>query len=217
MGPIMKGKFIVLEGIDGSGTTTVANRMHSALLDLEVPVHVTEEPSQGPIGSLIRQVLHGRFVSTGFAGPAAPSWSTMALLFGADRLDHLESEILPNLSDGINVISDRYLHSSLVYQTVTSGDDESLGWIEAVNRFAVTPDIIFFLEVTAEEAQRRRLARRIGHELYEDLPLQQKIAEKYREIFSSHTGSDLVVVDANAPLEKVVEKVLGETRRFMKI
>ncbi len=211
-----EGKFIVLEGIDGSGTTTLANKMHAALLDLEVPVHVTEEPSQGPIGSLIRQVLHGRFVSTGFAGQA-PSWATMALLFGADRLDHLESEILPNLGDGINVISDRYLHSSLVYQTVTSGDDASLDWVAAVNRFARKPDIIFFLDVTAEEAQRRRLARRIGHELYEDLPLQQKIAEKYREIFASYGDGEVVTVDANVPLEKVVEKVLAETRRFMGI
>jgi dTMP kinase len=213
----MEGKFIVLEGIDGSGTTTVAGRMHAALLDLEVPVHVTEEPSQGPIGSLIRQVLHGRFVSTGFSGQGAPSWSTMALLFGADRLDHLESEIVPNLSDGINVISDRYIHSSLVYQTVTSGDDDSLGWIEAVNRFAVTPDIIFFLDVTAEEAQRRRLARRIGHELYEDLPLQQKIAEKYREILGRYRDCRVVMVDAGVPLEEVVKKVLDETRRFMGI
>jgi len=214
---MMEGKFIVLEGIDGSGTTTLANKMHSALLDLEVPVHVTEEPSQGPIGSLIRQVLHGRFVSTGFAGQAAPSWSTMALLFAADRLDHLESEILPNLSDGINVISDRYLHSSLVYQTVTSGSDASLDWIAAVNRFARKPDIIFFLDVTAEEAQRRRLARRIGHELYEDLALQQKIAEKYREILANSKDGKVVVVDANAPLEEVVKKVLDEIRRFMKI
>lgn len=211
----MEGKLIALEGIDGSGTTTQANLLHSALLGSQFPVHVTEEPSQGPIGSLIRQILHGRLISIGLTGQGVPSWSTMALLFAADRLDHLESEILPNLNDGINVISDRYIYSSIVYQTVTSGDDANMQWVELANKYAKRADLIFFLDVDPKEAQKRRLARRIGHELYEDLPLQEKIAEKYREYFKNSQDGKIVIVDGNLPVEEVGNQCLEETKSFL--
>ena len=213
----MSGKLIVLEGIDGSGTTTQANRVQAALFGLHVAIHVTEEPSQGPVGSIIRQILHGRLVSTGFGGMSAPSWSVMALLFAADRIDHLESEILPNLSDGVNVISDRYLHSSLAYQTATSGDEANLDWVRAVNRFARTPDLIFFFDVDPQEAQRRRLSRRIGQELYDDLPLQARIAEQYRKLFRGPQDCRVVTVDANAPVDDVTRVLLGEIKPLLKV
>jgi len=211
----MNGKLITLEGIDGSGTTTQAGLLQSALLDLGVAVHVTEEPSQGPVGSLIRQILHGRLISVGLTGQGAPSWSVMSLLFAADRLDHLESEVIPNLADGINVVSDRYVYSSLVYQTVTSGDDANMDWVRAVNKYAVDADLVFFLDVEPEEAQRRRLSRRIGHELYEDLPLQEKIAEGYREFFKNQKAGKVVFVDGNDGLEAVAQSILEEARKFL--
>ena len=82
-----RGHLIVLEGVDGAGTTTQAERLREAFVRRGLPAHVTAQPSQGPVGMLIRQVLSGRLVQNG-AKP--PSWATMALLFAADRQDHQE-------------------------------------------------------------------------------------------------------------------------------
>ncbi|MFH1435825.1 MAG: dTMP kinase [Pseudomonadota bacterium] len=215
MGSTMNGKLIIFEGVDGGGTTTQANLLRNALLDLDLPVHVTEEPSQGPVGNLIRQILHGRLISVTPTGMGPPSWGVMALLFAADRLDHVESEILLNLRDGINVISDRYVYSSVVYQTVTSGDDANEEWITTLNKYAPPADLIFYLDVDAREAHRRRLARRIGHELYEDSDLQEKIAEKYKKIMNRIKAGRVVMVDGNASVAKVHETCLAEVRPLL--
>ena len=81
-------------------------------------MRATREPSDGPVGTLVRQVLTGRIV---VPGGRAPGWATMALLFAADRMDHVESEIEPFIAEGGVMISDRYDASSLAYQSVSSG------------------------------------------------------------------------------------------------
>src|SRR5512139_742195 len=118
---MIEGLFIAIEGIDGAGTTTQAKLLFDGLRARGLPVHLTREPSDGPIGVLIRQILTGRVVVPGLQGPRAPDWATMALLFAADRLDHVEAEIAPNLADGVTVVSDRYDYSSVAYQSVTAG------------------------------------------------------------------------------------------------
>src|SRR5688572_15881873 len=115
---MVEGSFIVLEGVDGAGTTTHTKILTETLRKRGLPVHPTREPSDGPIGVLLRQMLTGRVVVPGLHGPRPPSWTTMALLFAADRVDHVEAEILPNLMDGVSVISDRYVHSSVAYQSI---------------------------------------------------------------------------------------------------
>src|ERR1700722_13946599 len=104
------GRFVVLEGIDGSGTTTQVARVAGRLRQERVPVRTTREPSDGPIGTLVRHILTGRVV---VPGGLAPGWATMALLFAADRMDHVESEIEPFVSEGGVMLSDRYDASSL--------------------------------------------------------------------------------------------------------
>lgn len=104
---MIDGLFIVLEGVDGAGTTTHTKLLAASLGARGLPVHTTREPSDGPIGVMIRQILTGRLVVPGMNGPRPPTWKTMALLFAADRADHVEAEIEPNLRDGVTVISDR--------------------------------------------------------------------------------------------------------------
>src|ERR1700731_114804 len=99
------GRFVVLEGIDGAGTTTHVAPLAERLRAMRVPVRATREPSDGPVGTLVRQVLTGRVV---VPGGRAPGWATMALLFAADRMDHVESEIGPFVSSGGTLVSDRY-------------------------------------------------------------------------------------------------------------
>src|SRR6516225_6013195 len=85
----MAGRFVVLEGIDGAGTTTHTARLADRLRAAKVEVRPTREPSDGPIGAMIRQILTGRIV---VPGGRAPGWASMALLFAADRMDHVERD-----------------------------------------------------------------------------------------------------------------------------
>ena len=93
----MSGRFVVIEGIDGAGTTTQVGRLVDRLRKKNIQARGTREPSDGPVGTLIRQVLAGRVV---VPGGRAPGWGTMALLFAADRVDHVEAEIEPALAVG---------------------------------------------------------------------------------------------------------------------
>jgi len=141
-----RGRFVVLEGLDGAGTTTQARLLGEALRVSGRRVHVTAEPSGGPAGALARQVLASRVTGADGDGfdPAA-----LALLFAADRLDHVATEIAPKLAAGIDVVSDRFTLSSLAYQGLTTGD---LDWVEQVNARAARPDVTVFLRVRAAVA-----------------------------------------------------------------
>src|SRR5262249_14847135 len=153
------GRFIVLEGIDGAGTTTQTTRLVERLRgEAKAHVKVTREPSDGPIGSLVRQVLTGRIVSP---GGRAPGWATMALLFAADRMDHGGSEMEPFLAQGGIVVSDRYDASSLAYQSVSSGrgGEKAVEWIRQLNKYALRPDLTIVLELAPELAAARREVR----------------------------------------------------------
>src|SRR5262245_58804737 len=119
-----RGRFIVVEGVDGSGSTTHTRLLAKALRKRGHRVHTNCEPTTGPVGGLIRQVLQKRITIPGESGPKSLGWSTMALLFAADRLDHLDSEITPALRKGEWVISDRYDLSSLAYQSLTAPSAE---------------------------------------------------------------------------------------------
>src|SRR5215211_6152531 len=104
----LPGFFIVIEGIDGCGSTTHSKRLAKALRTEGREVRLTCEPTTGPIGALIRHVLQKRLFVPDAEGPRAFAWSTMGLLFAADRLDHLDSTVIPALRDGAIVVSDRY-------------------------------------------------------------------------------------------------------------
>jgi dTMP kinase len=187
------GKLIVLEGIDGSGTTTQARLLCEWLGGRGVAVHLTREPSDGPVGLLIREVLHGSH--------APVAGDTMALLFAADRVDHLAREILPVLQRGTHVVTDRYYHSSLAYQAI----EADRGWVEELNRRARRPDVTFFLDVPAKEAERRRTAAGRPEERYDRLEAQTRIAENYRRLPERLPGEDYRVLDGSRPVDAVQE------------
>jgi dTMP kinase len=202
-----EGLFIVLEGVDGAGTTTHTERLHGALRRA-IPVRSTREPTGGPIGSLLRQALTGRLVTPGAFGPRAPDWGTMALLFAADRLDHLEAEILPMLREGITVISDRYYHSSVAYQSLTAGVDEreSIAWIRELNRYARRPDLTLVLDVPAQVAEERR-RKRGGREIFDDEALQARLGEFYTHLEDHFAGERIVHVNADDSIERVAAAI----------
>lgn len=210
---MIEGLFIVLEGVDGAGTTTHTKLLADALRGRGLPITTTREPSDGPIGALIRQILTGRVVVPGISGARPSSWSTMAALFAADRLDHLEATIHPNLMDGVTVISDRYDHSSVAYQSVTAGGEpETVAWVRELNRHARRPDLTIVLDVSPDEAARRRKERAAGREIYDATELQQQLAEFYRDIERHFPGDRIVHVEAEGSVDEVHAEVLRQVK-----
>ncbi len=203
-----RGKFVVLEGIDGAGTTTQVARLADRLRAQRVAVRATREPSDGPVGTVVRQVLTGRIV---VPGGRAPGWATMALLFAADRMDHVESEIEPFLAEGGVVISDRYDASSLAYQSVSSGSEarDAVEWIRSLNRYVRRPDLTIVLDLPPDVAADRRLLRGEAAQLYDQNEVQRALAAFYKDLAKHMPDDRIVVVDAGGTVEEVHARTLA--------
>lgn len=191
MADLERGSFIVIEGPDGTGTTTQARALAQRLTSDGRSVHVTAEPSSGSIGKLTREWLRDRPMDIA-------AWRTLALLFAADRIDHVANEIQPKLDEGVHVICDRYRLSSLVYQGLHLPDS----WVFDLNRFALRPDHLFVLELTLDEAWQRTQDRSSTRELYDDRQLQATIHKRYGDL-----GPRLGAI--RVPGQGTVEEVTG--------
>ena len=197
----MRGRFLVLEGIDGAGTTTQTAELARRLRARGVRAIATAEPTRGPVGSLVRLALTDRL-----KGPGGREFdrTALALLFAADRLDHVASEILPRLAEGTWVVSDRYALSSLAYQTL----DVPAQFVEAINARAPAPDLTLFLEVPPEIALRRRRAEGSPAEIFERLPLQRKVAASYRRgVAAGGARGPVRVVDGTLGIGAVADEI----------
>lgn len=195
-------KLVVLEGLDGAGTTTQARRLAEALAANGRRCHVTREPSDGPIGRLIREMLTGGHA----IADQAIDQATFGLLFAADRVDHLQREIEPALAAGAIVISDRYYHSSLAYQ----GTGAARAWIATLNQRARRPDLTLFLRVAPEVAAARRVAAGRTEELFEALAMQRRVAAGYDAVMAelAAAGERIVILDGEAGLDAVTQAIV---------
>lgn len=192
----------MIEGLDGAGTTTQVRRLVEHLNARGQRAHGTREPSDGPVGKLIREMLSG-----GHAIEAqAISQSTFGLLFAADRLDHLQREVEPKLAAGTWVVSDRWYHSSLAYQGTGADRD----WIAMINARARKPDITVFLKVRPEVAAERRVAAGRTQELFEDLQMQRDVDAGYRATIEElgAQGEHIITVDGEQPEDDVFVEVV---------
>jgi len=191
-----RGLLIVVEGIDGAGKTTHARRIVRWLRERGIKAHYTFEPTRGAIGKILEEMASKRRVDV----------KVEALLFAADRIDHLNRIIEPLLETGYVVVSDRYVHSSIAYQSITVGDQR---WVEELNKFAEKPDLVILLDVDPEIGLRRIKGRKARFERIEIL---KRVKEKYLEL-AEREG--FKVVDANREVEEVFEDVKGLVKGFL--
>ena len=196
---MMCAPFIVFEGIDGSGTTTQAKALKNWLEDLSGRrVFLTREPSDGPVGSLLSQALRKRVVFNP---------QVMALLFAADRLDHLDQEIKLRIDEGITVICDRYYLSSFAYQMVDSQED--LEWLKQLNSRALPPDLTILIDVPADVGMKRIETGRWHTELFEKLERQHLVRENYLMLARGPQSEKerIAIVDGNRTQNEVFEDI----------
>lgn len=191
-------RFLAIEGLDGAGTTTQAARLIQTLGSRGRVVVATREPTTGPIGRIIRTTLR--------AEVNAPAEATLPWLFAADRADHLHRTVLPALQEGACVVTDRYFHSSLAYQSLSIPLDEVWG----LNQGFRVPDLTVFLRVPVDECLRRIGDRQI-REIFEEKSRLDAIAASYERVvdFLRAKGHRIVDVDGTAPQERVAEAILA--------
>lgn len=202
----MRAPFIVFEGLDGAGTTTQALRLVATLGQLGHEAHFTREPSDGPVGVMIRQALTGRMLRPG-GERLTPE--TLALLFAADRVDHLASEVEPLCARGVTVVCDRFTLSSVAYQ----GQELDPAFVREVNARAAAPDLTIYLRVSPETALTRRAGRHLGEELYERLETQKRVAAAYDDAAQAfHLTHKVKVVDGERGIDQIAWEILEHVR-----
>ena len=202
--PEILDRFVVFEGLDGAGTSTQLEMLGDAFRQRRTACYATCEPTDGPIGRLIRRVLRGEL---------AVSDCTLALLFAADRSEHLHRPdgVLAALRAGGYVASDRYLFSSLVYQST----DCSADYVAAINARFPLPRCLIFIDTPPEECQ-RRVAARGARELFDRLPLQRRLRERYRAVTTQYAALGVQVrsVDGSGPRDAVFARIWSHLQHF---
>ena len=203
---LTKGKFIVFEGIDGSGKSTQVQLLAKKLHEQGFKVHVTCEPTRHELGKIIRDVFTGR---------KELNQKTVAALFVADRLEHLLNKdygVLQYLEKGYIVISDRFYLSSFAYQAAFA----PLDWLIHANSLAmdlITPDLTVYLDADPELSMNRIKEGRLEAEMYETIDQLKAIKERYSQlidrfkerehIFSLYANSSVAEINS-AILNKVI-------------
>ena len=186
-----KNLFIALEGIDGSGKSTQTKLLTQKLEQEGMKVYATCEPTNGPIGKMIRDI---------FTHKLEADHRTIAPLFVADRLEHLLNPvngIIKMLADGYTVITDRYYFSSYAYQSPHVGMD----WVIQANSICANllrPDVNIYIDISPEISVERISRGRDKVELYESLDELVKVKEAYFQVMEQLKNEETIrVIDGN--------------------
>ncbi|NBK23519.1 MAG: dTMP kinase [Spirochaetia bacterium] len=195
--PSVLTNFVVFEGLDGAGTTTQMQLLAEYCDRSDRPCRPTFEPTDKPIGRLVRSVLQKQLVTTPLA---------LAMLYAADREDHLHNPVyglVHDLEQGKLPISDRYLYSSLAYQ----GVECEFAKIASLNEFPA-PEYVFFIDTPVQECLRRIDGRGSETELFEKQEFLERVKENYERIFSSLSQDvHLVRIDGLLGKEEIAKRI----------
>lgn len=195
----MRGRFIALEGLDGAGTTTATRLVTQGLEQRGISTLATFQPSDRSIGVAIRGHLRD-------GGPRLDPHA-LALLFAADRLDHVHATIEPALTAGRWVVCDRYVLSSWAYQ----GSECDAAWVRVINERAPWPDLTCVLVIEPSEAgvriAQRAKQRDTPAEIFDALAVQRRVAARYDEALREGLAG-VVAIDATRPPDEVAAAIL---------
>ena len=219
MGVFMKGKevrgdavdaaapFIVIEGIDGAGKTTQLEQLcHWMSAHFGRPVHTTGEPTNRPIGKLLKEALQRRIELDGICH---------ALLFAADRIDHVKTEIESHIQRGTPVLCDRYFLSSFAYQWREMPGE--LDWIESINARAINPHLTLLIDAPAEVCMERIRQARADTELFEELETLRAIRGNYLELARRRKVKDRIeIIDGARTPDEVQREVRAHVEAVMR-
>lgn len=203
-----KGKFIVFEGIDGSGKSTQIRFLADKLKEAGIPYEITAEPSEGPIGVMIRQIL---------TGECKMDNRVIAALFAADRLDHILNEedgLLHKIENGTTVICDRYYFSSYAY----NGVDMPMEWVISANSQSsrlLKPTVNIFIDLDPDTALERIARNRQCTELFEKKSRLEKVRENYFEVFEKMQDEMVVIIDGNQTPEAMAEEIWQKIKGYL--
>lgn len=194
--------FIVLEGIDGAGTSTQIKKICETNPEKYI---ATAEPTKNETGKFLRRMLGGEF---------SVDEKTNAYLFAADRCEHIfgKGGVKELCESGKVVVSDRYFFSSMAYQSVSCGDELP----KLLNSPFPLPEYLFFFEINPEISLGRVNARNEKKEIYETIEKQKKIADQYNKVISeyeaesSKSGMKVIRVDASKSIEEVTAFIFKE-------
>lgn len=174
-----RGILIVMEGPDGSGQSTQTELLARWFERRNKKVFVTKEPTNSLIGGIIRVVLKKEW---------KVDMKTLQLLFTADRAHHLRTEILPLLNKGVNIISDRYVLSTLAFGWL----EEDLEWLKQLNSKFPQPDLTFILNVPGKICAKRIAKSRFGFEFFEEAKKLEKIRENYLKLKDFYPNTHVI-------------------------
>jgi dTMP kinase len=197
-----RGLFVVFEGIDGSGTTTQARVLVSRLCREGYPAMLTREPSSGTIGSLIDRLIT---VGNQKLDSSLHYHDMIALLFAADRLQHLDSEVLPALREGRVVVSGRYVMSSWAYQSVRLPEE----WVNEINGRSPKADLTILLDVMPRVGLQRVYARKGKRQVFEREQYLKQVRINYlkRARRAKDEAGRVVILDGSGIIAEVRQAV----------
>lgn len=205
----MVGKFITLEGPDGSGKSTIINLIRDYMIHKGIDFIVSREPGGTLIGEEIRDIIIDK-KNTNMGA------ETEALLFAAARSQHIHEKIIPALSFGKVVICDRFLLSSLAYQGV--GRDLGIENVKNINDFGlrgIYPDLILFFHIDPEITLERKMDKIAGDRLeLEGNEFHKKVYEGYMELIDKYP-ENIKIIDATKTVEEVFNQCINEIEKLM--
>ena len=197
-----KGKFIVFEGIDGSGKGTQINLLAEEMKKRGRSVYKTAEPTESSTGGMIRDAL---------AGFVKRDEYELSALFLADRIFHNvnpKNGIVQFLERGIDVVCDRYYYSSFAYQ----GMDADLDWVMGLNlgcKEIIRPDLCIFLDVDIDSCDERIEKNRFSREIYENKETQRMVRNRFFEVFKKLKDSENIkIVNAAREIQEVFSDIV---------
>ena len=197
-----KGLFIVFEGPDGSGQSTQSDLLAKWFRKRGKRVLVTKEPTNSLIGGIIRVILKKEW---------KVDMKTHQLLFTADRAHHLNTEIMPLLEGSINVISDRYILSTLAFGSL----EEDLAWLKLINSKFPEPDLTFILNVPGKVCAERIAKSRFGFEVFESIEKLELVRKNYLKLKDFHKNTYVIKGDEKGK-EEINKEIISIVENYCK-